>query len=278
MKRAAFTLIELLVVIAIIAILAAILFPVFAQAKSAAKQSANVSNMKQIALAGLLYSSDYDDGMPASGDNGWGKYYWLFLWEPYIKGKPNQIDKPRNNIFFSPLAPDGVNFQELADDRATQVWPQPAMSWGFNQLYTNEDGEPALRYWATYGINEHIPDDWPFLSAWEVPAESFLILESTDSEIEGDELDELFGRDIDCTATYPDLVNADPTRGGHNGGTTIAYLDGHVKWRKIEWGPQGPCGVITNSDGDPIPSFNFPPSHPEGGRNARLRGWTGPLQ
>lgn len=59
--RRAFTLIELLVVIAIIAILAAILFPVFAQAKNAAKQIACVSNMKQLATAGHLYLADYDD-------------------------------------------------------------------------------------------------------------------------------------------------------------------------------------------------------------------------
>lgn len=60
MKRA-FTLIELLVVIAIIAILAAILFPVFAQAKNAAKGVVCVSNMKQIGTAGLLYIGDADD-------------------------------------------------------------------------------------------------------------------------------------------------------------------------------------------------------------------------
>ena len=63
-----FTLIELLVVIAIIAILAAILFPVFAQARDKARQSACLSNTKQIATAFQLYADDYDETMPCSLD------------------------------------------------------------------------------------------------------------------------------------------------------------------------------------------------------------------
>ena len=64
--RKAFTLIELLVVIAIIAILAAILFPVFAQAKNAAKKSADLSNMKQMGLGMAMYSTDTDDVYPSA--------------------------------------------------------------------------------------------------------------------------------------------------------------------------------------------------------------------
>jgi len=63
MKKA-FTLIELLVVIAIIAILAAILFPVFAQAKEAAKKTAYISSMKQTGTAAQIYEADVDDVMP----------------------------------------------------------------------------------------------------------------------------------------------------------------------------------------------------------------------
>jgi prepilin-type N-terminal cleavage/methylation domain-containing protein len=70
MHRRAFTFIELLVVIAIIAILAAILFPVFAQAKDAAKQTHCVSNAKQTALAALMYAGDYDDTLPRHDNNG----------------------------------------------------------------------------------------------------------------------------------------------------------------------------------------------------------------
>jgi prepilin-type N-terminal cleavage/methylation domain-containing protein len=63
-KLRGFTLIELLVVIAIIAILAAILFPVFAQAKQAAKSITCLSNMKQIGTGFQLYLGDNDDAFP----------------------------------------------------------------------------------------------------------------------------------------------------------------------------------------------------------------------
>jgi len=64
----AFTLIELLVVIAIIAILAAILFPVFAQAREKARQSACISNLKQIGTAFAMYTEDYDSLLPDRRD------------------------------------------------------------------------------------------------------------------------------------------------------------------------------------------------------------------
>lgn len=104
MKRA-FTLIELLVVIAIIAILAAILFPVFAQAKEAAKSTTCLSNIKQIGVGFQLYIADYDDAVPADdqSDNYWngqvlplGTYAnpqnntqigssWPVIVQPYLK-------------------------------------------------------------------------------------------------------------------------------------------------------------------------------------------------
>ncbi len=106
MKKA-FTLIELLVVIAIIAILAAILFPVFAQAKEAAKKTADLSNLKQLGTALVMYMGDYDDTPPQTT---WSerdpitrvrlhsaKIHWSYTMQPYVKNL---------DIFYSPGDPD----------------------------------------------------------------------------------------------------------------------------------------------------------------------------
>lgn len=116
MKRSGFTLIELLVVIAIIAILAAILFPVFAQAKEAAKKAACLSNMKQQGLGAMMYAGDQDDALPATGYydvcnllqtngtfseggsvRGKGLFAYPISTQPYIKSKEIYTDAGDNN-------------------------------------------------------------------------------------------------------------------------------------------------------------------------------------
>ena len=121
MKRA-FTLIELLVVIAIIAILAAILFPVFAQAKLAAKKTQDLSNVKNISLAIHMYASDYEDTFPrqvyASGVNLWGwdtPTTWRETVQPYVKNGvsnyidgANQVPMSQGGIWDTPNGPAGA--------------------------------------------------------------------------------------------------------------------------------------------------------------------------
>lgn len=88
-RQVGFTLIELLVVIAIIAILAAILFPVFAQAREKARQTSCISNLKQIALASLMYSQDYDEKFFSGWGSGGGPEPGVIVWRvailPYVK-------------------------------------------------------------------------------------------------------------------------------------------------------------------------------------------------
>ena len=88
----AFTLIELLVVIAIIAILASIALPVFSSVQERGKQTKDLSNGKQIALALKQFATDNNGTFPnkvpgadyaAAADLGAGSksndgFWWLF--------------------------------------------------------------------------------------------------------------------------------------------------------------------------------------------------------
>lgn len=122
MLRKGFTLIELLVVIAIIAILAAILFPVFAQAKAAAKNSSDISNVKQQALAVIMYAADYDDVFPFAMDNNWN-VTWAGLSQPYVKSFP---------IYRSPFdSRQGFN----ASQGWLEGWTGITISYGANGYY-----------------------------------------------------------------------------------------------------------------------------------------------
>ncbi len=83
----AFTLIELIVVIAIIAILAAILFPVFATAREKARQTACLSNMKQLGIAFAQYEQDFDERIPCGVAHTNRLLGWAGMVYPYVKAK-----------------------------------------------------------------------------------------------------------------------------------------------------------------------------------------------
>lgn len=110
-----FTLIELLVVIAIIAILAAILFPVFAQAKVAAKKTAVLSNAKQLGLAEMMYATDYDDVFSpvAEYTPNWEMNSFVVLCLPYIKSA---------GIVLDPFTPAGPNSNPFV---LNSIWAMP---------------------------------------------------------------------------------------------------------------------------------------------------------
>lgn len=123
--KQAFTLIELLVVIAIIAILAAILFPVFAQAKSAAKTTASLSNVKQLGLGLQMYSADYEDHIvPEYGTNYQSTDTWVGRIDPYVKSR---------SVFWDPTKGErqGDNFPDPFYPGYVYKW-QWAINYGLN--------------------------------------------------------------------------------------------------------------------------------------------------
>lgn len=148
----AFTLIELLVVIAIIAILAAILFPVFAQAKAAAKKTTSISNLKQIDLAWTMYIGDYDDTLMRVAIAGPGTYttYWWGLWDgttldetkgllyPYTKGKGIQSDPSFSNNLRTTLGLTGYgyNYNYLSPSNYDANWNEIPVPVSFGQIGT----------------------------------------------------------------------------------------------------------------------------------------------
>ncbi len=142
MKRNAFTLIELLVVIAIIAILAAILFPVFAQAKAAAKKTQCLSGLKQTGMSYFLYAGDNDDytvpqnmgRVDANGVTVAGGY-WYNLVEPYTKSYA---------LFFDPERTGTTTKNHFLGASTTAslltTEQQHVIGYGFNDGLTSDSG------------------------------------------------------------------------------------------------------------------------------------------
>jgi len=156
MKRA-FTLIELLVVIAIIAILAAILFPVFAQAKLAAKKTQGLSQAKQIGTAVQLYVGDSDDVLfPYRFTAPRGTFINPSYLQAVAQGNPNANtiwgDRAKEAIFFNQLL-----FPYTKND---DMWKAPTKSGAWvNGDVAGADTEPPFRSYGgqnSYGVNNYL--------------------------------------------------------------------------------------------------------------------------
>ena len=119
MSKRAFTLIELLVVIAIIAILAAILFPVFARAKDAAKKTAALAQMRQLSMAVMMYASDYDETLVPSTNYDCPTNDPNRIWTPplftYVENR---------EIFVAP----GASHSRFSEDWGTRHWQSVGMN------------------------------------------------------------------------------------------------------------------------------------------------------
>lgn len=128
-KRRAFTLIELLVVLSIIAILAAILFPVFAQAKAAAKKTANISNLRQIGLGIMMYVADHDGyPMMSSPHSQVPRTRWPDYIYAYVKNE---------QIFKGPLAPPEMFVKAFAHNPSVKYG-----GYGYNYQYLGNSRFP----------------------------------------------------------------------------------------------------------------------------------------
>jgi len=210
MRRRGFTLIELLVVIAIIAILAAILFPVFAKAREKARQASCTSNLKQLALANLMYAQDYDEKFSRifSYDEGWG-HAPLRWWEdrvmPYVKNWQVTVcpsDKP-GSTYTSYRPPEGPS----------------TLYYGYDcNAMSSGDGTVATAGYGSGGPMSNAPST---LGDVKAPAECILLLEATGT------------REL-TRAERTDIWDGDNgnIRKSHNDASNWAFCDGHVKTMK----------------------------------------------
>jgi prepilin-type N-terminal cleavage/methylation domain-containing protein len=232
MKKA-FTLIELLVVIAIIAILAAILFPVFAQAKVAAKGAASTSNAKQIVLASLMYAADYNDQPPVVGVTdafdapGWNIKPWSYNMLPYMKTA---------NLFQDPLTTPYKHNQAWSDNDGFSYNTQYAYAW---QIHS-----PGLYYGGPY-IN------WKTISQTELgsPAETVMFFTKRRNDVGSNSWwGSTFGVQLRNTAGVPVCEN-----GAYTHQTPQSLCGPGV----TGWGIGGHAGTFTNEEGYNTAGFAY---------------------
>jgi prepilin-type N-terminal cleavage/methylation domain-containing protein/prepilin-type processing-associated H-X9-DG protein len=207
----AFTLIELLVVIAIIAILAAILFPVFAQAREKARQTACLSNSKQLALGVLMYVQDYDETFPRS-------------------------------IYIQPAAPAPIAFSVYDAIQPylknIQIMNCPSYSPGLNWRARMAPLQSPTFQYVGYVPNLGLfADD---LCAVGAPGkQSVNALAVLDAPVDTI----MFFDGMVCNAPSPLEFSSFLASARHNEGVVINFADGHSKWFKA--GAKLPGGVST---------------------------------
>jgi prepilin-type N-terminal cleavage/methylation domain-containing protein len=216
----AFTLIELLVVIAIIAILAAILFPVFAQAKFAAKKTVDLSNAKEIGTANYLYLNDYDDTMPI---------FYAYNSDPTIYAPPVHhgtevllLTYMKNKtIFGSPLDTGGPYLAEDPGSMAqgaTTYFQAYGTSYRFDHCnfstVANESSENNSFYLATSIVTD---------TQIQFPAETRVIRLEMMGFFANTSGTQCTKYGYDCPPPYNYFKNWDPSGG------TLIYSDSHAK-------------------------------------------------
>jgi prepilin-type N-terminal cleavage/methylation domain-containing protein/prepilin-type processing-associated H-X9-DG protein len=248
MKKA-FTLIELLVVIAIIAILAAILFPVFAQAKQAAKRTADLSNVKNISLGMTLYAGDSDDCVAPVMQGFWDQdRHKLILWKdsilPYVKNG-GKVVKPDGTPYPGSDSKDGGIF-------ASPTW---GGSWAKIPQGPNLYGDTTTRFPRSYSINEKAGVNeglggsnaeglWPWVAywSWEAPRNvggsgSMTALESPAGTMmigpTRDPYPNIYPQQLcyGCDGNDCDVVDKNVTviRSSGNKLINVGFFDGHAK-------------------------------------------------
>lgn len=161
--RKAFTLIELLVVIAIIAILAAILFPVFAQAKLAAKKTQGLTQAKQIGTSTQIYIADYDDVFfpyRLNGATGTGCSGVACINSDYQKSITSSGVAVADTRFGA-RSRDVMFFKQMLDPyvKNNEIWKAPTNTYGWvGYESTNSQTEPQFKSYGgqnNYGVNNY---------------------------------------------------------------------------------------------------------------------------